>query len=164
MFLQITFGAVLAFWMEFSEFVVLSTTSSLTLSVANIFKEICQLVLAVETKGDQMSFVNVIGLVLCLCGIICHVTNKYYVYLRSNPTTAGGEGPDEDQETGDIRMKSGGGSSRQQQPLLDRGREHLLESDDDDEESLFDMNGKLKSQNSHDILDDIVNRRDQHYR
>lgn len=36
--LKITFGATLAFSMEVSEFLVLSKTSSLTLSIAGIFK------------------------------------------------------------------------------------------------------------------------------
>lgn len=39
--LKISFGAVLAFFMEISEFLVLSWTSSLTLSIAGIFKVSC---------------------------------------------------------------------------------------------------------------------------
>lgn len=35
---QLVFGAIIAFAMEFSEFMVLSKTSSLTLSISGIFK------------------------------------------------------------------------------------------------------------------------------
>lgn len=39
---KIVFGACIAFCMEVSEFLVLSLTSSLTLSVASIFKVSCE--------------------------------------------------------------------------------------------------------------------------
>jgi solute carrier family 35 protein C2 len=73
----ILIGALLAFFMETVEFLLVTYTSSLTLSVVGIFKEICTLVLAVILNGDQMTLVNFIGLVLCLLGIICHVTFKF---------------------------------------------------------------------------------------
>lgn len=34
------------------------------------------LVLAVEWNGDQLSPINVVGLLVCLSGIICHVIHK----------------------------------------------------------------------------------------
>ncbi|PSN57901.1 hypothetical protein C0J52_00210 [Blattella germanica] len=73
--LKITTGAVIAFCMEVTEYMVVTHTSSLTLSVAGIFKEICTLVLAVET-GDQMNAINVVGLFCCLGGTLCHVLHK----------------------------------------------------------------------------------------
>lgn len=46
----------------------------------NIFivlpQEVFQLVLAVQWNGDEMSALNVVGLCICLCGIICHVIHK----------------------------------------------------------------------------------------
>lgn len=81
-FTKITVGAMIAFAMEVSEFMVLSHTSSLTLSISGIFKDIFQLVLAVEVLGDQLSPINIMGLVLCLCGICCHVAHKYTTYIR----------------------------------------------------------------------------------
>ncbi|XP_030385186.1 solute carrier family 35 member C2 isoform X2 [Scaptodrosophila lebanonensis] len=74
---KISIGAVLAFLMEVMEFLVLSKTSSLTLSIAGIFKDICQLALAIELNDDQLSFINVVGLVVCLIGIMCHLLHKY---------------------------------------------------------------------------------------
>ena len=113
MFLRVTIGAVLAFGMEVSEFLVLSRTSSLTLSISGVLKEVCQLVLAVKWKGDQLSTVNVLGLVLCLGGIVCHVAHKYSMFTSANerPGTENGDkdeeddgmGPDDDTESFQFR-------------------------------------------------------------
>lgn len=92
---EATVGAVIAFIMELSEFLVLAFTSSLTLSIAGIFKEICQLVLAVEINGDQLSFMNIMGLVMCLGGICSHVIHKYSIVIRNrnrNNVNNGGSG------------------------------------------------------------------------
>ncbi len=72
----ILIGSVLAFFMEFSEFLLLTYTSSLTLSMAGIFKEVFTLYLAINYNGDQMSPLNFIGLSICLTGIALHVTLK----------------------------------------------------------------------------------------
>ncbi|XP_054275905.1 solute carrier family 35 member C2 [Macrosteles quadrilineatus] len=69
-------GAFIALAMELSEYLVVSQTSSLTLSIAGIFKEVCTLILAVEWNGDQLTLINCVGLLFCLGGIICHVVNK----------------------------------------------------------------------------------------
>ncbi|XP_066592564.1 solute carrier family 35 member C2 [Prorops nasuta] len=72
-------GAILAFHMEVMEFLVVTHTSSLTLSISGILKEICTLILAYEWKGDQMSTLNFIGLLLCLGGIVLHVIKKILI-------------------------------------------------------------------------------------
>ncbi|CAH1992417.1 unnamed protein product [Acanthoscelides obtectus] len=74
--LKVLLGAFIAFFMEFSEVTVVTYTSSLTLGIAGIFKEIFQLVLSVEYAGDQLSPLNVVGLCVCLGGITCHVVHK----------------------------------------------------------------------------------------
>jgi hypothetical protein len=130
----ILIGALMAFFMEIAEYLVVNYTSSLTLSVAGIFKvsraaaknatlilpclsilyqhlippfflagngrkkilfklvflflfydisysispqELVTLCLAVIFNGDQLTFINFIGLVMCFTGIICHVGFKF---------------------------------------------------------------------------------------
>ncbi|GJQ76924.1 hypothetical protein Trydic_g15122 [Trypoxylus dichotomus] len=73
---KVLVGAFIAFFMEISEVLVVTYTSSLTLSIAGIGKEILILILAVLWNGDKMSFINVIGLIVCLSGIISHVIHK----------------------------------------------------------------------------------------
>ncbi|XP_034941807.1 solute carrier family 35 member C2-like isoform X1 [Chelonus insularis] len=69
-------GAILAFNMEVMEFMVVTYTSSLTLAILNILKEICMLVLAFEWKGDEINSLNFFGLLLCLGGILLHAIQK----------------------------------------------------------------------------------------
>lgn len=73
---MVMFGCFLAFMISVSEFLLLSHTSSLTLSISGIFKEVCTLSLATEFAGDKMTTVNFFGLVLCLMGISVHVVTK----------------------------------------------------------------------------------------
>lgn len=98
-------SALLAFSLEFSEFLLVSNTSSLTLSVSGIFKvkfvcflnriwilclynnlyrlkflfkEIVMLYLAVEYNNNELNPINIIGLAICLTGIILHCILKFY--------------------------------------------------------------------------------------
>ncbi|EDO40549.1 predicted protein [Nematostella vectensis] len=73
---MVFFGCFLAFMLSVSEFMLLSHTSSLTLSISGIFKEVCTLSLATEFGGDEMNIVNFCGLVLCLTGIAVHVVTN----------------------------------------------------------------------------------------
>ncbi|KAM6243285.1 solute carrier family 35 member C2 isoform 4-T5 [Spheniscus humboldti] len=69
-------GGILAFGLGFSEFLLVSRTSSLTLSIAGIFKEICILFLATHLLGDRLSLLNWLGFAVCLSGISLHVILK----------------------------------------------------------------------------------------
>lgn len=69
-------GAIIAFHMEIMEFLVITYTSSLTLSISGIPKDICMVILAIEWYGDQISGINFIGLLICLGGIVLHVVQK----------------------------------------------------------------------------------------
>ncbi|MEE6528065.1 hypothetical protein FKM82_029968, partial [Ascaphus truei] len=66
-------GGLLAFGLGFSEFLLVSKTSSLTLSIAGIFKELCILQLATHLLGDEMSRLNWMGFGFCILGIALHV-------------------------------------------------------------------------------------------
>lgn len=76
--LSLSVGGLLAFGLGFSEFLLVSRTSSLTLSVSGIFKEVCTLLLAARLMGDRLSTVNWLGFVVCLGGISLHVGLKVY--------------------------------------------------------------------------------------
>lgn len=68
----ILYGAGLAFLLESSELLVVSFTSSLTLSISGIFKEICIIYIAVTWNNNTLNTMNTIGLILCLLGISIH--------------------------------------------------------------------------------------------
>ncbi|KAM4622741.1 solute carrier family 35 member C2 [Discoglossus pictus] len=69
-------GGLLAFGLGYSEFLLVSKTSSLTLSIAGIFKELCILLLATNLLGDEMSLLNWLGFGVCISGIALHVALK----------------------------------------------------------------------------------------
>uniref|UniRef100_A0A8V0YWK7 Solute carrier family 35 member C2 n=1 Tax=Gallus gallus TaxID=9031 RepID=A0A8V0YWK7_CHICK len=73
---KLLLGGILAFGLGFSEFLLVSRTSSLTLSIAGIFKEICVLFLATHLLGDRLSPLNWLGFAVCLSGISLHVILK----------------------------------------------------------------------------------------
>ncbi|KAM9750915.1 solute carrier family 35 member C2-like isoform 1-T2 [Menidia menidia] len=79
-------GGSLAFGLGFSEFLLVSRTSSLTLSISGIFKEVCTLLLAASLMGDKLTAVNWLGFVVCLCGISLHVGLKTYYSKSKGPS------------------------------------------------------------------------------
>ncbi|XP_065184654.1 solute carrier family 35 member C2-like [Sycon ciliatum] len=72
----ILFGAVLACLLNLFEFLLLSHTSGLTLSIVGIFKEISIFPIAHSMNGDQFTAVNVVGCIVCVCGIVLHTAIK----------------------------------------------------------------------------------------
>ncbi|XP_044208783.1 solute carrier family 35 member C2 [Thunnus albacares] len=82
----LSIGGVLAFGLGFSEFLLVSRTSSLTLSISGIFKEVCTLILAAALMGDKMSALKWLGFVVCLCGISLHVGLKTYYSKNKGPS------------------------------------------------------------------------------
>ncbi|XP_044277229.1 solute carrier family 35 member C2 [Varanus komodoensis] len=73
---QLALGGLLAFGLGFSEFLLVSRTSSLTLSISGIFKEVCTVLLATHLLGDRLSPLNWLGFAVCLSGISLHVALK----------------------------------------------------------------------------------------
>ncbi|XP_069808636.1 solute carrier family 35 member C2 [Dendropsophus ebraccatus] len=99
-------GGLLAFGLGYSEFLLVSKTSSLTLSIAGIFKELCVLLLATHLFGDKLSVLNWSGFAVCISGIGLHVairsshTKEHRVSLSTDMELLlrGGE-DEEDEET-----------------------------------------------------------------
>ncbi|VUZ57292.1 unnamed protein product [Hymenolepis diminuta] len=76
------FGSCLAFGLEISEFLVVCYSSSLTLSITGILKEVVTLYLAAAVNGDVYSPLNIAGLVICLAGICLHIAVKFFKHRR----------------------------------------------------------------------------------
>lgn len=84
--ITLSIGGCLAFGLGFSEFLLVSRTSSLTLSISGIFKEVCTLLLAANLMGDKMSALNWLGFVVCLSGISLHVGLKTCYSKNKGPS------------------------------------------------------------------------------
>ncbi|KAM9342887.1 solute carrier family 35 member C2-like isoform 2-T3 [Pholidichthys leucotaenia] len=82
----LSIGGALAFGLGFSEFLLVSRTSSLTLSISGIFKEVCTLLLAASVMGDKMNPLNWLGFIVCLSGISLHVGLKAYYSKDKAPS------------------------------------------------------------------------------
>lgn len=63
---------LIAFLMTLSEFFLLNRTSVLTLSIAGIFKELLTICAATFYFGDELSVVNVIGLIITFIAIVAY--------------------------------------------------------------------------------------------
>ena len=60
-------NATLVFVLVLAEFALVQATSSLTLSVFGVLKELCTVFIGVMV-GDHLSALNLLGLFICLCG------------------------------------------------------------------------------------------------
>lgn len=76
--LSMTIGGLLAFCMEVAEFLVVTCASSLTLAIIGVFKEVTVLTLAIFRNGNEVTGVNIIGMIICLFGIAAHVIRKAF--------------------------------------------------------------------------------------
>ncbi|XP_020293964.1 solute carrier family 35 member C2-like isoform X1 [Pseudomyrmex gracilis] len=146
-------GAILAFSMEIMEFLVVTHTSSLTLSISGVFKEICTLTLAFALKGDQMTGLNFVGLLMCLGGIIIHVVQKVLVNRKKTI------------ENLELQSKVTSNSAKQEEgtdsnmPLLMEKSTSLVNLLNAEFSS--DEDGNLKEdENAAQILSDILQRRE----
>ncbi|KAL5022679.1 hypothetical protein ScPMuIL_001834 [Solemya velum] len=107
-------GSFLAFMLEFSEYLFLTLTSSLTFCISGIIKEICTLCLAAMVNGDQINLVNGTGLVLCLLGIATHVIFK----AISMNEKAGGKEKILSQETIEMLTRDGDANELSDEDVL----------------------------------------------
>jgi len=73
----ILFGGILAFVMEFAEYLLLVNTSGITLSILGIVKEGITLLLAHYLHGDRFSRINILGLFICIFGMVIHGVSRH---------------------------------------------------------------------------------------
>ncbi|KAF2487413.1 triose-phosphate transporter family-domain-containing protein [Neohortaea acidophila] len=76
-FLLLLFPGILAFLMVSAEFALLKRTSVVTLSVCGIFKEVLTISAAGAIFGDELSPINVSGLVVTILSIVAYNYLKY---------------------------------------------------------------------------------------
>jgi len=67
-------GGLLAFAMTVAEFKLIKSTGTVTLSVAGISKEIVVISLSMLIFGDRLTFVNLLGLLVSIGGIMAYVS------------------------------------------------------------------------------------------
>ncbi|KAL7734796.1 hypothetical protein ACLKA6_011081 [Drosophila palustris] len=159
---KVTLGALIAFLMEVTEFLVLCKTSSLSLSIAGIFKDICQLALAVTYKGDQLSSINLVGLGVCLAGICCHLWHKYTSISQLNKQQLALQLDNDGEDMSAEYEFNKGSAIVGVHGNAEGSRAHnlsvpLLEQTDSDEDSANDLTNK---QNASDVIFDVLKRRD----
>lgn len=128
-------------------------------------QEIFQLILAVAVNGDKMSKINMLGLVMCLMGITCHLVHKFSTskmistipMISDNGTTA----PTSCEQQLQVNYVNGNFTkqnmklnyfSNQNKPLLDSDDAEHSESDDSQD----------AQQNASEVIFDILKRRDIH--
>ncbi|KAG0327703.1 Triose-phosphate Transporter [Podila humilis] len=69
-------GGILAFAMTVAEFKLIKNTGTVTLSVAGISKEIVVISLSMLIFGDRLTFVNLLGLLVSIGGIMAYNYDK----------------------------------------------------------------------------------------
>ncbi|KAL3309494.1 hypothetical protein Ciccas_011962 [Cichlidogyrus casuarinus] len=67
---------VLTIGLEISEYAVVLRTSSVTLSVATIMKEMISILLASLQNGKELTALSLVGVFMCLVGILIHFWDK----------------------------------------------------------------------------------------
>ncbi|EFC39088.1 predicted protein [Naegleria gruberi] len=70
-------GSMLGIILNVSEFLLIKQTSSLTLTVLSIFKELLMIAIAVMIFGDHIGVLGYIGYGLCLIGLIIYKVHRF---------------------------------------------------------------------------------------
>lgn len=91
----------LAFFMTISELVLLQYASLLTLSIAGIFKELLTIFISWVVFGDELSFINIVGLVITFADIVW-----YNIYRFEQNAEAVQKNEPEENEFVDIELNS----------------------------------------------------------
>ena len=71
-----TGGGLLAFFMELAEYLIVTTSSSLTLSIIGVSKELVTVSISLTRNQTQLSALNYVGMVVCFGGVVAHTIRK----------------------------------------------------------------------------------------
>ncbi|GLC42101.1 hypothetical protein PLESTB_000630800 [Pleodorina starrii] len=97
--LAIALGAVIAFLMVWTEYQVIKETSALTFMIAGTVKEVVTVLSAVLVMGDKLTWVNCLGLVVVICGVLLF---NYHKYRKLKPGDGGHYQAVESSEDGHV--------------------------------------------------------------
>lgn len=117
--LFLLFPGCIAFLMTAAEFSLLQRTSVVTLSIAGIFKEVITITAASLVFDDQLTFINLIGLLVTMAAIIAYNYVKIMKMRRDAEAERNGRyqppdspisssGSDSDDEDGDGNRETSG--------------------------------------------------------
>lgn len=87
---SILFPGVVAFMMNVTEFGLIQRTSVVTLSVAGIFKEVAVIFVSTVIFHDQLTPINISGLVVTISGIALYNYLKYSQFTKGGASGHGG--------------------------------------------------------------------------
>lgn len=112
------------------------------------------MILAVEFNGDQMSTINMLGLVMCLGGIACHIVHKFSLTKNVQTVAMNGSLP----MTATSNQNHSDGSTKHNVKLNFQSSQHtpLLESSDEYSDNASDD----LHQNESEVIFDVLKRRD----
>ena len=74
---MIALGSMFAFFMVLAEYALIARTSALTFMVAGVFKEFLTVFVAHFVFGDELSWMNVFGLIVLIVGVALFNVWKY---------------------------------------------------------------------------------------
>lgn len=107
-FAMIGFGSLIAFFMVLVEFMLIGHTSALTFMVAGVFKEFLTIIVSHFCFGDELSWLNVCGLVVLVFGVMLFNIWKYNKLQEAKTTelkkNAGGGHEGDSVATGDDQQ------------------------------------------------------------
>ncbi|KAI5452697.1 hypothetical protein NCC49_000446 [Naganishia albida] len=81
----IVFPGALAFSMVASEYCIIQRAGIVPLSIAGIFKEVSTITVSAWVFGDELTKLNILGVVVTICGIATYSYHKYQTSMELPP-------------------------------------------------------------------------------
>ncbi|CAK5265574.1 unnamed protein product [Mycena citricolor] len=98
---------VIAFCMVLSEFTIIQRAGIVPMSIAGIAKEVTTISMSAVVFGDPLTFLNMVGVAVTICGIALFTYHKYRKSLESDlPLDAHGNPVDLDDSTAESHLLS----------------------------------------------------------